>query len=172
MAGTPERMPSHHLPESRLDPPLASVTAMSRRHTLPTLLATVTAALVLTACGSQSSGNGASSPTASASSTGPATSVSPTPGNSGIVPDNTWAGVFKKAVPPLADRSDEEVVAAAKEVCSTFEATPDQATAKAILADLGTRLSLDATQQQIFASGAVTHFCTAQSGAWTQASIG
>ena len=164
-------MPSHHLPESRLDPPLASVTAMSRRHTLPTLLATVTAALVLTACGSQSSGDGASTPTASASSTGPA-SASPTPGNSGIVPDNTWAGVFKKAVPPLADRSDEEVVAAAKEVCSTFEATPDQATAKAILADLGTRLSLDATQQQIFASGAVTHFCTAQSGAWTQASIG
>ena len=145
---------------------------MSRRRTLPTLLATVTAALTLTACGSETADDSALTPTASPSSTGPATSASPTPGNSGIVPDNTWAGVFKKAVPPLADRSDEEVVAAAKKVCSTFEATPDQTTAKAILADLGTRLRLDATQQQIFASGAVTHFCTARSAAWTQASIG
>lgn len=145
---------------------------MPRPRTLPTLLAAGTLALSLTACGSESPDDAGSTPATSASSTGSDASASPTPGNSGIVPDNTWAGVFKKAVPPLADRSDEEVVAAAKKVCSTFEATPDQTTAKAILADLGTSLSLDATQQQIFASGAVTHFCTAQSGAWTQASIG
>ena len=145
---------------------------MPRLRAFPALLAAGTLALSLTACGSDSPDDTAATPTASASSTGPETSASPTPGNSGIVPDNTWAGVFKKAVPPLADRSDEEVVAAAKKVCSTFEATPNQATAKAILADLGTSLSLDATQQQIFASGAVTHFCTAESGAWTQASIG
>ncbi|MFW5472661.1 DUF732 domain-containing protein [Knoellia sp. CPCC 206450] len=145
---------------------------MPRRRTPMTLLAAAALALSVTACGSESPDDTAARPTASASSTGPDTSESATPGNSGIVPDNTWAGVFKKAVPPLADRSDEEVVAAAKKVCSTFEATPDKPTAKAILADLGTTLNLDATQQQIFASGAVTHFCTAQSGAWTQASIG
>lgn len=136
------------------------------------LIAVAALALSLTACGSDSPDDTAATPAASASSTGPETGGSPTPGNSGIVPDNTWAGVFKKAVPPLADRSDEEVVTAAKKVCSTFEASPDKPTATAILTDLGTSLSLDATQQQIFASGAVTHFCTAQSGAWTEASIG
>ncbi|MDT0214024.1 hypothetical protein Q9R29_09010 [Rothia sp. ARF10] len=145
---------------------------MSRLRALPTLLAAGALTLSLTACGSGSPNDAGSTPAASASSTGSDASASPTPGNSGIVPDNTWAAVFKKAVPPLAGRSDEEVVAAAKKVCSTFETTPDPATAKTILADLGTSFSLDATQQQIFASGAVTHFCTARSGAWTQASIG
>lgn len=145
---------------------------MSRLRAQPPLFVAAALALSLVACGSEPPDDTAATPTASASSTGPDTSASPTPGNSGIVPDNTWAGVFKKAVPPLAERSDEEVVAAAKKVCSTFEATPDKPTAKAILTDLGTTLGLDATLQQIFASGAVTHFCTAQSGAWTQASIG
>lgn len=145
---------------------------MPRLRTLPTLMAAAALALPLTACGSGSPDDTAATPTAPASSTGPDTSASPASSNSGIVPDKTWAGVFKKAVPPLADRSDEEVVAAAKKVCSTFEATPDKPTAKAILADLGTSLSLDPTQQQIFASGSVTHFCTGQSSAWTQASIG
>ena len=130
-------------------------------------------ALTLTACGSESSDDSGSAPSSS-SSAGDTTapSASPSPSNSGIVPENTWASVFKKALPPLADKSDEEVATAAKNVCTTFEATPDRTTAKAVLADLGTTLGLDATQQQIFASGAITHFCTGQADEWTKASLG
>jgi hypothetical protein len=128
-------------------------------------------ALTLTACGSESS-DGGSAPSSGSSTSDTTPSASPSPSNSGIVPENTWASVFKKALPPLADKSDEEVATAAKNVCTTFESTPDRTTAKAILADLGTTLALDATQQQIFASGAVTHFCTGQTDEWTKASLG
>ena len=129
-------------------------------------------ALTLTACGSESSDGGSAPSSGSSASDTTAPSASPEPSNSGIVPENTWASLFKKALPPLADKSDEEVATAAKNVCTTFEATPDKTTAKAILADLGTTLALDATQQQIFASGAVTHFCTGQTDEWTKASLG
>ncbi|CAN7203058.1 DUF732 domain-containing protein [Knoellia sp. LjRoot47] len=139
-----------------------------------TLLLGGVLALSLAACGSGSSDDagtsGSESSTSDTSASG--SSPSPTPSNSGIVPENTWASVFKKAIPPLADKSDEQVAAAAKKVCTTFEANPDEATAKAILADLGTTLALDPTQQQIFASGAVTHFCTGQADEWTKASLG
>lgn len=136
-----------------------------------TLLTGCALALALTACGSESPDDTASTPT-STSSDATSPSSSPEPSNSGIVPENTWASVFKKALPPLVDKSDEEVAMAAKNVCTAFEATPDKTTAKAILADLGTTLALDATQQQIFASGAVTHFCTGQTDEWTKASLG
>lgn len=171
MAGNPERMPSARLPGSRPGRALVSVVGMLRLRTPATLLTGCALALALTACGSDSPGDGDSTP-ASTSSDATSPSPSPKPSNSGIVPDNTWASVFKKALPPLADRSDEEVAAAAKKVCTTFEASPDEATATAILSDLGTTLALDDTQQQLFASGAVTHFCTGQSGAWTKASLG
>ena len=145
---------------------------MPTLRTPATLLLGGLLALTLTACGSESSDDSGSTPSSSSSAGDSAPSASPTPSNSGIVPENTWASVFKKALPPLAGKSDEEVATAAKNVCTTFEATPDKTTAKAILADLGTTLALDATQQQIFASGAVTHFCTGQADEWTKASLG
>ncbi|KGN29615.1 hypothetical protein N798_13255 [Knoellia flava TL1] len=163
-------MPSAHLLESRPERPLVSVVDMPRLRTPATLLSGCALALALTACGSGSPDDSGSAP-ASTSTDRTSPSASPEPSNSGIVPDNTWASVFKKALPPLADRSDAEVAAAARKVCTTFEASPDEATARAILADLGTTLTLDATQRQLFASGAVTHFCTGRTGAWTQASM-
>lgn len=147
---------------------------MTRLRLPATLFAAAALALSVSACGSESADGGSGSttaPTSAASSTG-GTGSTPEPSNSGIVPENTWAGVVKKAVAPLAEKSDEDVVAAAKKVCSTFEASPDEATAKAILKDNETALGLDHTQSIIFASAAVTHFCTGQTDAWTKASSG
>lgn len=141
-----------------------------------TLLLGAALALTLTACGSESDGGDAGSkPTTTASASGPttpATDSTPTPKNSGIVPDATWAGVFKKALPPLANTSDDDVATAARKVCTDFEASPTDATADTILKGLETSLGLDSTQSQIFASGAVTHFCTGRATAWTKASVG
>lgn len=140
-----------------------------------TLLIGAALALTLTACGSESpDGDAGSTPSTTTSPSNAATSpgTTPEPSNSGIVPDATWAGVFKKAVPPLASKSDEEVATAAKKVCSDFEAAPTKDTAKTILQGAQSGLGLDVTQAQIFATGAVTHFCTAQTGAWTTAAIG
>ncbi|MFC7487236.1 DUF732 domain-containing protein [Knoellia sp. CPCC 206453] len=140
-----------------------------------TLLIGAAMALALTACGSESSdGDAGSTPSTTTSPSGPATSTgtTPEPGNSGIVPDATWAGIFKRAVPPLASKSDKEVATAARKVCSDFEAAPTKETAKTILQGAQSGLGLDATQAQIFATGAITHFCTGQSGAWTTAAIG
>lgn len=138
-----------------------------------TLVAGVSLALSLAACGSGSADDPSGAPSSTSSSTtAPTTDSSPAPSNSGIVPENTWASVFKKAVPPLASKSDEQVAAAGKKVCTDFEAAPTDVTAKAILEGAQSDLGLDSTQAQIFASGAITHFCTAQSGAWTTASLG
>lgn len=140
-----------------------------------TLLIGAALAITLTACGSESSdGDSGSTPSTTTSASGPATSsgTTPEPGNSGIVPDAAWASVFKKALPPLASKSDDEVAAAAKKVCTDFEASPDKATAATILKDAESALGVDSTQARIFASGAITHFCTGQSTAWTTASIG
>ncbi|EAQ00472.1 hypothetical protein JNB_09874 [Janibacter sp. HTCC2649] len=136
-----------------------------------TLLAAGALALTLTACGSETP-DAPSGTTSSSTTTAPTTGSSPAPTNSGIVPENTWASVFKKAVPPLASKSDEEVATAAKKVCADFEAAPTDATAEAILQGAQSGLGLDATQAQIFATGAITQFCTPQSGAWTKAAIG
>ena len=144
------------------------------RETL-TLLAAGAVALTLASCGSETP-DGATGPTAPTSTTtgAPTTDTSPSaaPSNSGIVPANTWATVFKKAVPPLASKSDEEVAAAGEKVCTDFEAAPTDATADTILTGLQSGLALDSTQAQIFASGAITHFCTPQADAWTKASLG
>ncbi len=141
-----------------------------------TLLIGAALALSLAACGSESSdGDAGSTPSTTSSASTPATpttGTTPEPSNSGIVPDAAWAGIFKKAVPPLANKSDEEVATAARKVCSDFEAAPTKETAKTILQGAQSSLGLDATQAQIFATGAITHFCTAQSGAWTTAAIG
>ena len=148
---------------------------MLRTRKPTTLLLGAALAITLTACGSESSdGDAGSTPSTSTSASGPATSsgTTPEPGNSGIVPDSAWASVFKKTVPPLASKSDEEVATAAKKVCTDFEASPDKATATTILKDAETTLGLDSTQSQIFASGAITHFCTDRSAAWTTASLG
>ncbi|KGN38326.1 DUF732 domain-containing protein [Knoellia subterranea] len=144
---------------------------MTRLRLPATLFAAAALALTMSACGSGSA-EGTSTPTTGSSASQPSDANSPAPTNSGIVPENTWAGVVKKAVAPLAEKSDEDVVAAAKKVCSTFEANPDEATAKAILTGNESALGLDHTQSVIFASAAVTHFCTPQTEAWTKASIG
>jgi hypothetical protein len=168
-------MPSAHLLESRSASALVTVVGMPRLRPPVALLIGGALALALTACGSATSNDTAGADGTATSAPGtPSTPIgsSPAPSNSGIVPANTWASVFKKALPPIADTRDEDVVTAAQKVCTTFEATPDEATAKAILADLGASLALDATQQQVFASGAVTHFCTGSADDWTRASIG
>lgn len=137
-----------------------------------TLLLGAALALALTACGSQSNDDPAGSTPSTSTSTSSGTASSPAPTNSGIVPANTWAQVFKKAVPPLAAKSDEEVAAAGQKVCADFEASPTDATAKTILKGLEAPLGLDHTQAVVFASGAITHFCTPQTDAWTKASLG
>lgn len=141
-----------------------------------TLLIGAALALTLSACGSGASeGTSTTTPSTTTSPSDAPTSSSsttPEPSNSGIVPDAAWAGVFKKAVPPLAKKTDDEVATAAKKVCTDFEASPAKTSADAILKGLETDLGLDVVQQQIFASGAITHFCTGQSSAWTTASIG
>ncbi|MFC7490056.1 MULTISPECIES: DUF732 domain-containing protein [unclassified Knoellia] len=138
-----------------------------------TLLCGAALALTLSACGSESPDTSGSTPTPSTTSAPtPSSSPTPTPSNSGIVPANTWASVFKKAVPPLASKSDEAVATAGQKVCTDFEAAPTDATADTILKGLESSLGLDRTQAQIFASGAITHFCTPQADAWTKASLG
>lgn len=137
-----------------------------------TLLIGAAVALTLTACGTQSNDDPAGSTPATSTSTSPSSTSAPEPSNSGIVPANTWAQIFKKAVPPLAAKSDEEVAAAGQKVCADFEASPTDATAKAILKGLEAPLGLDHTQAVVFASGAITHFCTPQTEAWTKASLG
>lgn len=137
-----------------------------------TLLIGAALALPLTACGSESNDAPAGSTPSATTSTTSNSASSPAPSNSGIVPANTWAQVFKKAVPPLAAKSDGEVAAAGQKVCTDFEAAPTDATADTILKGLETSLALDSTQSRIFASGAITHFCTPQTEAWTKASIG
>lgn len=138
--------------------------------------------LALTACGSDSPDDTAgSTPSTTTSpsnaatpspSSSPTTPESPAPSNSGIVPDEAWSGVIKKFVPPLAAKSDTQVATAGRKVCADFEASPDAATAKKIVAEAQTALGLDATQSQIFATAAITHFCTPQSDAWTKTLTG
>lgn len=168
---------------ARSSPPFAFrlvagyVRRMLRMRKSATLLLGGALTLALTACGSDSpDGASGSTPSSTTSASGSATPSSsgttPAPGNSGIVPDATWAGLFKKALPPLAGKSDDEVATAARKVCSDFEATPDKATATTILKEAESALGLDSTQSRIFASGAITHFCTDQQEAWTTASLG
>ncbi|WP_353952454.1 DUF732 domain-containing protein [Knoellia sp. S7-12] len=148
---------------------------MLRMRKPTTLLMGAALALALTACGSESNDSAeGSTPTTTSSASDAATpsGTTPAPKNSGIVPDATWAGVIKKVVPPLANKSDDEVASAAKKICTDFEASPTDASADAILKGLETSLGLDSTQTQIFGSAAVTHFCTPQTDAWTKASIG
>ncbi|KGN32190.1 hypothetical protein N802_11105 [Knoellia sinensis KCTC 19936] len=139
---------------------------MPRLRTPATLLISGAVALGLSACSSDDPPEATPTPTASASAPSPAAT------NSGIVPDNVWAGVIKRAVPVLAETPDAEIVTAAKKVCTTFEAEPNKASATAILKDTETTLELDTVQARVFASAAITHFCTDRSDEWTEASIG
>jgi hypothetical protein len=86
--------------------------------------------LALASCGSEA-GDGTSGSTPSAT-TAPGTASPPIPSNSGVVPENTWASVFKKALPPLAAKDDAQVAAAARKVCTDFGASPTDTTAKTI----------------------------------------
>lgn len=134
-----------------------------------TIIAGAVLALSLTACGSDKADD-----TTTGSSASPTSAATPgtTPSNGGIVPDEAWAAAFKKAIPPLKDIPDADIVAAGKKVCADFTASPTAAVAKAAVKDAETTFKLDQVQANIFTGGVVAHFCTDQGNAFLSASIG
>lgn len=141
------------------------------------ILAGTALALTLSACGSEKASDTSSgSGSGPVSSTTPATAPSPAPSgsatNQGIIPDDVWAGTFKKAIPPLADVPNDELVAAGKKLCADFTAAPTAATAKAGIAAARTTWKLDSVQANIWTGGAIARFCNDQGTAFLTASIG
>lgn len=136
------------------------------------IVAAASVALTLSACGSEKaddagsgSSSGASNPTASASSSATAT-------NEGIIPDDLWATTFKKAIPPLADVPNAELIAAGKKLCADFTAAPTTATAKAGIAEAESTWGLDSVQANMWTGGAIARFCNDQGTAFLKASVG
>lgn len=144
--------------------------------TTMTIIASAALALSLTACGSESTDAGSADKTTApaASPTGDTSSATtePSPSNGGIVPDEAWAATFKKAIPPMANTSDAEVVTAGKKICTTFTADPTPVTAEAIIKDAETTFKLDSVQANMWTAGAVAHFCNDQGTAFLTASVG
>lgn len=140
-----------------------------------TIIAGAVLALSLTACGSESNdaGSGDKTTAPAASPTGDAGSTTaPSTGTGGVVPDDAWAAAFKKAIPPLKDTPDADIVAAGKKVCADFKASPTPETAKGIVKDTATNFKIDQMQANIFTGGVVAHFCNDQGDAFIKASIG
>ena len=136
------------------------------------IVAAASVALTLSACGSEKaddagsgSSSGASSPTASASPSATAT-------NQGIIPDDLWATTFKKAIPPLADVPNAELIAAGKKLCADFTAASTTATAKAGIAEAESTWGLDSVQANMWTGGAIARFCNDQGTAFLKASVG
>lgn len=136
------------------------------------IIAGVAVALTLTACGSEKaddtgtgSGGATKTPTSAASS-------SPSATNQGIIPDDIWAGTFKKAIPPLADVPNSELIAAGKKLCADFTAAPTPATAKAAIAQSESTWKLDSVQANMWTGGAIARFCNDQGTAFLTASVG
>ncbi|WP_353952450.1 hypothetical protein V6K52_03125 [Knoellia sp. S7-12] len=141
-----------------------------------TIIASAALALSLTACGSGStdagSGDKATSPAASATGNTSSATAQPSTGTGGTVPDEQWAAKFKTVIPPMANTSDAEIVTAGKKICTTFTADPTPATAKAIIKDAETTFKLDSVQANMWAGGAVSHFCNDQGTTFLSASVG
>ncbi|WP_148232372.1 DUF732 domain-containing protein [Janibacter sp. HTCC2649] len=126
-------------------------------------------ALTLTACGSEK----ADDATSGSTGTTPAATTTASPGGaSDGSADEQWAGRFKKAIPPLADTPDADLVAAGKKMCADFTAAPTAPTAKAIIKDAETTLKLDPVQANLWTGGAIAHFCNDQGTAFLTASVG
>ncbi|PRY59479.1 uncharacterized protein DUF732 [Knoellia remsis] len=140
-----------------------------------TLFASAALALTLTACGgsdsnTESSGDTTTNASSPTGDTSPSTDSSEPAG--GDVAESAWLATFKKGIPELEGKSDDEIIAAAKKVCDDFRASPDAATAKKIVSGLESDLGIDSMKANLFIGGATGRYCEDMSTKFLDAQMG